>query len=1270
MIKILGRTGVELVLEDEGALAAVEDPPSYLAFPHPNLLVGITAAGAVLAWDLSQGGRRCDHLPPCNPAENVTTVHCPDTPVSAPVDAAGSAAVEGSQQQRYIYLGLESGSVRVVQVSPSLRVSGYVLTSRDIASGAPEELHAPGGGDGYGDGVLGAVTAIASSGGRDGGALVLLGHRHGAIVLWELVRRKRITVTGLSAIALHSSKQGSDGDGGNSVDDEDREVTSLAFHPSMEEFAAGFSCGCYALFPTSSSRDLGSPRWVSEVGDDGSFPREGPTIVRTPVSLVQWVRLQSAWGLLVAGGVEIDEGEEPDGVSLLVTSSDSVTSGVEEQLSSGRRRGKKHNSIPTVLETAVFVPFAIGQERLSCVHGVVLTGGGVSGGDGPASMRGDSSQSSGSGEVIRPALDASAQRDEESRRVTSEEEEGEKCIDVTQELVVMGLVNSTEEVRGADGRLRFRRISSIQACPIQIAPYVALLQLRPERLGSHPSGFAPVTKVASTPLLSSSTILNFVACLGAGEKAGSIGQVDSSSSSLLRGGGIQWAESVPTTARDEALCTSEMLVAGHANGTLTFWECYGPASRSDGVHIADGRMEMRDVPSGASLLGSLAAAELAGDAEGAASAVTALDVWIERDHVAAAERDACWVAVGFDSGEAVVLILSSRVHVSNGDSRWGGGGVGGDQEGSAPVSDRPVVISNVEISDGDSGGAKAGWKGLLGRGVGVPAVESEYVDKELEDAIAEARAEALTIQAQGEGSAENDESRPTGSSVPLANNPGMALDTSEKEGIDGTQVLEPHEHLLQPATDGSEGGVVEATAESSSLPPVVSSEGADDREAEAETQQSALAPHAPPPREASLVQLALRLHGHAVRCVALSFDTSVSALALVVADAEGVVSITDVATGAASLLPMRAPQMRPCYPSIAIGPLPRALAGGTGRTGRQPQTPVKHGTAGALFVLLEGWLNVFDLASRDPVGLVAVPGLAPEHGVIDGEQGGNNVNTGLRTGAAEDPDRQEETWIFCVDERGVPLAPYASEPLSTFTPSPAHRASFADEGNKAAAVDGGGSAGQQNEGTQISGQKRSETTIWVSPSAARTAVDGYHEHELQMLSDRPPARPFFLVVRGAVAVVLAVDEREATTVMSAFQRRPSGPDPNVAAAFKGKSNAELVVKSRTEMPPATGRGLPPRVDRAGVCMVAAGAGGGVTSGKIPRRGCLIATDISGFVTGLLLPSLLPVFRDRLPLGEDGSVQRHPGPSQAALCNLVGELTICDGAVSACCRLSW
>ena len=1223
MIKVSGAPGVELVLEDEGSFA-IEDPPAHLLFPTPRLLVGVTATGAVLAWDLVEG-RRCGHLSSlldsARFSDSVTCVHSPDrSPGGGASEApAGVGAVSDAGEERYIYIGLESGRVRVVQVLPVLRESGYVVEPRNMSSGVPEELL---GSNGSG-GVLGAVTSIASLRDRDGGGLALFGFRYGGIVLWDWVRRKRLAIRGLT----QGGGERREGErGGEEGGDGSGEVTSLAFHPSGEVFAAGFSSGCYALFPASSSNDLGPPRWVSEVGDDGLCPREGPTIVRTAVSLVRWVSVRGGaarvWGLLVAGGVEIDEGEEPDGVSLLVPPC--APEGGAALTPSGSGRAKKKELVAAALaplETAVFVPFAIGQERLSSVH---CASSGADGG-----FEGFRSSSPEKGSAADKPSSAWFQNVPEGGEGDSGErgETAEEGADASEELVVFGLVTWNEEVRGDDGRLQFRRASSIQACPIQTSPYVALLQLAPEKMGPHLSGFAPATAVASTPLLSSATILDFMICV-----AGRGGASSSSSSvSLFRGGGLEWPDSVAGHTRDEALCTSEMLVVGHSNGLLSFWECCGPASRQSGVSISEGRVSMREVPSGASLLGSLPAAELAG-AEGEGAVVTALDVWIERDHVAAAEHNACWIAVGFGNGNVIVLVLSSRMEVDV-STDISGAEVG--RGGGTPLAKKPVTVSNVLLGDATAeddsadGGGGGGWKRLIGRSGcrASSADKDEDDDDEISAAIAAAQTEARRIEAlEDSGDArEND----TAIASPRISDDGITqAPAREGEGIEeggqGTRNQET-EDLRRKL---SEAMAEEDTWGDSSVPPVASKPSTDSPMANRGKQQRQQGSA----RKASLVQLALHLHGHPVRCVTLSYDAPASSLALVVADAEGVVSVTDVSTGSASLLPIRVPQSRPCFPTLAIGPLPSALCK---PQGKQEQ---EYGAAGALFVFMEGWLNVFDLASRDPIDVVDVPGLTPDGGGGGGDDGHSRASS--RGGGRVQVEESAEAWLMCIDECGVPLTPYASEPLSSFSPLDV----AARQGSELGEGCGGG-----HHGGDLSRPRavRAQTT-WVSPSASRTAVESHHDRELQIISGAPPPRPLLLVVRGAVAAVLAITDKDPANNNPLSRRRPASP---TVASFRGRSGAALVVKSRTTLPPAEGHGLPPRVDRAGVCMVAAG--------KATRRGCLISADTSGFVTGMLLPSLSPVFRDRLPANGSGSGLGGGAIAlaQKSVCNLVGELTI-------------
>ncbi|CAM9533101.1 unnamed protein product, partial [Ectocarpus sp. 12 AP-2014] len=939
------------------------------------------------------------------------------------------------------------------------------------------------------------------------------------------------------------------------------------------------------------SHEIGPPRWVREVGDDGSCPREGPTIVRTAVSLVRWVRVRAAGadrtsGLVVAGGVEIEEGEEPDGVSLLVHSSEAV--GARGGGGGGGRAVKKKDVVTAAkaaLETAVFVPFAVGQERLSHVH-CVLSGAGA------PTREPHRAGTRSSGDLSE---DARVGGKDEPESAAAQEDE----VKVAEELVVLGLVKWNEEFLGDDGRLHFRLASSVQACPIQTSPYVALLQLAPERFGPHLSGFATVTAVACTPLLSSSTILDFMTCLGA-EQAEEEGRNGSQTTAppLLRGGYLRWPDSVPSRRRDEALGTSELLVAGHSDGSLSFWECCGPASRQDTVCLSEGRVVMREVPSGAVLLGSVPAAGLGSPEEGAGNvAVTALDVWVERDHVAAAAaagRNACWVAVGLESGDTMVIVLSNRMEAGSSSPDFPSGSGGGSKAGSGggtPLAEKPVEVSDVKLGDdrttedasakGGSGGGRL-LKRFLKRGAGQqPSPEDEegaMEDTELEAAIAEARAEARAIAALEEsregapGNAETAEPR------------GTAVDDARKrESVGGegkvqeTDDQEESDHLRQ---ELSEAMVDEGAWSGSVVPPLPKRPHTKHTPEADKGEEEKLRLDEPP--KASLIQLALRLHSHAVRCVALSFDARGSALSLVVADEAGVVSVTDVSTGSASLLPMRVPQSRPCRPSVTIGPMPSALSGG--------QAP-EPGTSGALFVLLEGWLNVFDLASRDPVDFVQVPGLAPPRDNSH-NSGGGGGRAGIReddftgsVGRTRSRERSEETpWLACVDKRGLPLVPYASEPFSSsFSPPPRK-----DD------------AGTEADGGKIDPEDAPvhSHTIWVSPVPSRTALDDYHEHELQVLSDTPPPEPLLVVVRGATAVVLAISRRDADGVTSSVFARRGSVSPDTAT-FKGRSGAELVVRSRGTLPPAGRSAVPPTIDGAGVCMVAAAGGGGLEMATMP-----------------------------------------------------------------------
>ncbi|CAN0118935.1 unnamed protein product [Scytosiphon promiscuus] len=1262
MVKVFGGPGVELVLEEEGSSVAGEDPPAHLLFSTPTLLVGVTATGAVLSWDLVAGGRG-DTIPsPLDPTtgleERVTSVHAHD--------GSGLAGADSdAPEERYVFVGFESGRVRVSQVFPTCRASGYGVEPRDTSHGVPEELLAPGGE--HSGRSLGAVTCITSCGERDGGgggggSLGVFGHRHGGIVVWDWVRRKRIAVRSVrSAAHPRGAEAGEEADRpprrqGTEGGEEDREVTGLAFHPSGEAFAAGFASGCYAVFSASSPfQEASPPRWVREVGDDGSCPREGPTIVRTAVSSVRWVSVRGGaaadrpWGLAVAGGVEMEEGEEPDGVSLLVPSSVAPAGGASGSGGGGRVRKRDIvAAAKATLETAVFVPFAIGQERLSHVHCVVSR---TEAGRGAAPDGSGSGSSTHDGAVPLPGEvpeGKEAAQGGEGEAAPAEQDGGGDQASASEELIVLGLVRWNEEVRGDDGRLHFRYASRVQACPIQTSPYVALLQLAPEKFGPNFSGFAAVTAVATSPLLPSPTIRDFMACLGtAKEQAAEGTKGGSPASRLLRGGHLRWPDSVPLSKRNEALCASELLVAGHSDGSLSLWECYGPASRQDGICITDGRVVMREVPSGAVLLGVLPVAELAGgEGVGADTSVTALDVWVERDHVAAAERNACWVGVGFHSGDAAVIVLSDTMEVASTGGVFGGGGGGkAESGGGTPLAEKPVEISDVQLgggalgdtsADGSSGGAGSILKRFAKHGVGVRQQTSRggedkgaTEDDDLDVAIAEARAEARAIAAHEDSGKKDPEVATTAVAHDVAEDRADEQSAGKKagdggkqegakEGAEAREGVNLRQELSEAMAEGGTWGDSGAAPVSARAQPPAAE--APEEENAQEGEQRPLELDAP--RKASPVQLALRLHSHPVHCIALSFDTRASSLALVVADTEGVVSVTDVSTGSASLLPMRVPQSRPCCPCLAIGPLPSALSGGRAQG---------LGASGVLFVLLEDWLNVFDLESRDPIDFAQVPGLG--------------------TG--------ESSWLSCVDQRGLPLVPYASEPFdSSFSPHPAGVNQGVHGGFSSGGVGGGGFVGS---GSFIGGGSGGEApprsqTIWVSPSPSRTALEERREHELQLLSDPPTPTPLLLAVRGTVAAVLEISLKEVETVSSVFSLR-SSPPAHSTGTFKGMSSAELVVRSRETLPRAEGHAEPPTVEGAGLCMVPAGMGPKADGSG--RRGCLLAADSSGFMTALLLPSLCPVFRDRLPTTGAGAGPRGGAAALArqSLCNIVGHVVL-------------
>ncbi|CAM9632841.1 unnamed protein product, partial [Discosporangium mesarthrocarpum] len=1264
LVKVSGAAGVELVLRNADTEV---DPPSHLAFPDPDHLVGISTSGYVWVWDL-RDGNPCGVLPPpkdwAASGEHVSSVHCPQG--GAEVGGTGGA---GAGQDCYVFVGTSVGTVRVVQVLPVCRMSGYSVTLKDAGLTGGNEGWFRGSvdplmGQGKDRDQLSAVTCIASPpelGTPEGGEgrNVLFGYGGGEVVLWDWVRRKRL---GLYTLSRDDSNcDGRDHQEGGAGD---RKVTGLAFHPQRDmTFAAGYAAGCFAVFSTASgSRSSALRRWVGEAGGP-QFTREGPAIVRTPVSHVQWVGVSQegdkVWALAVAGGVEMDEGEEPDGVSLLLPAASAwVINGMSRK---SPKRGAVAVPAATVadteLEQVVFLPFATGQERVSCVH-VVSQGGPGGRGRGKG---GEGKGKVGSGRHMAAVNDAA------DAAVAEEEEEGER-----EELAILGLVCWTEEVRDTSGRLRFRRASSVQACPVQIHPFVGLLQLAPQRLPPHLFGYAPVTAVASAPLSSSAATLNLAAGLTAGspapEEDSEGGQAADKSlgggeggclSWLLRGGRPEWAEGVPPHLKDDSLAVSELLILGHSDGIVSLWEGCSAAPRGYGVSIVGGEVRVKEVPAALAALGAVHVAELIGG-EGSESPVTALDVWVERDHLARGTGSgvvtgregegnggSCWAAVGLEGGEVAVLSLSGRGCrvLSGGYVGYGAGGSTSSSLGSQ--ADRAVAVTQgcqKGTSSGEGlwgrivGGEGAARRGA-GRGVGagellgLDAEKEEEEDKELEAAIAEAKAEVIRIEKGMRGWDSNrdaDADPGPASAVPQGLGSGLAAPSLEE----GKEIV----------GDEQKAGLGEA----------------------GESPLLAL-PVTPP----SVLSSVLRMHNHPLCSVALSYDPEARGLALVAADRAGMVSVTDVNTGRTSFLPVKAPQSTPCQPTLAIGPFPEDLQDtglasrgwlGDKRQGRVRGHPPRQGTAGALFICLDGWMNVFDLASRDPVGLVKMPGWRQEESTsLDGR--GRGMGTGTGRGGKSSSGRSlgasggsgggggigrggsgDIKWLFCVDDCGLPLTGFAMEAGGI-------------------AVDGGvadndaGAGGGSDEWVVEDGGGGEGGTLkqlWVTLSPAPTALDSYHEYELQGLSGSPPTMSHFVAVGSSGAFTATIEALEPSGVA---QRQGH----QLPIAFSGANKAALAPRARCEMPPLESHMPPPEVTHAGVCMVGASGAGGDAA----RRGCLVLMDALGFVTVLLLPSLTPVFREQLP-DRGGITAGAPravgaaGVERSFACNLIGELTVQSG----------
>ncbi len=79
----------------------------------------------------------------------------------------------------------------------------------------------------------------------------------------------------------------------------------------------------------------------------------------------------------------------------------------------------------------------------------------------------------------------------------------------------------------------------------------------------HLFAFAEVTAACDIGLLPSLDSQNMTIGLG------------SSVNGILRGGLLSWSKSIPPEHRDEALSLTQVLILGHADGTLTLWDASG-----------------------------------------------------------------------------------------------------------------------------------------------------------------------------------------------------------------------------------------------------------------------------------------------------------------------------------------------------------------------------------------------------------------------------------------------------------------------------------------------------------------------------------------------------------------------------------------------------------------------------------------------------------------------------------------------------------------------
>jgi hypothetical protein len=433
-----------------------------------------------------------------------------------------AAHYAGVAAEGYLLLGTSAGSVHAVECLPNCSLSGYSISSQD--AGFPAHMQER-------DGIPGEVIAIECN--PLDPSYALIGYAYGGVLLWEWgKRRKRLLCEADRTSASSSATQAASA-----------ELTCIAWHPKGKAFAAGYSDGCYAIF------DAGSP---------AALVRQlkfGCTAALTPIVQLQWLRTRhgdtKVWVLAVAGGGEADSSSAMDGVSLLLADvAADVTTTAGAAASVTARSMKKYG--PTAdLRCAAFVPLAAsGEQLLSATASLEPAAG-----DTPPLFT-----------VIAMTVGA------DSAANTS----------TTASTTAAGVSSSSSNSSSDDGaavatvsRIKFATLISPAPLSIELCTGWPLPQ--PHPLCSR----AAVTCTAVLPPMPAFALMNMIstACEGHSPQytAGSSSSSGSDAQArVLRRGAVVWAPGLPQSARDETACLSELVVLGHADGSLTLWEACAP----------------------------------------------------------------------------------------------------------------------------------------------------------------------------------------------------------------------------------------------------------------------------------------------------------------------------------------------------------------------------------------------------------------------------------------------------------------------------------------------------------------------------------------------------------------------------------------------------------------------------------------------------------------------------------------------------------------------